>query len=105
MNAKLLLLVALFCFLLLAEAPVPAGEEKDKETTKVEGSVVVPKDLPSFKGRLLEIRLYKSDPRLADASADLVEKVEVKDFEHKQDRETKKAFTIGAKGKLEPKMG
>ena len=62
--------------------------------TTVEGKFVVPADLASFAGRTVEIRLYKFDPRLADASAELVEKLEIKDFAHAQGQETKKAFTM-----------
>jgi hypothetical protein len=74
-------------------------------STKVEGAFVIPKELASFEGRVVEIRLYKHDPRLADAPANLVEKVEIKDFAHTEGKETKKDFVIGAKGVLEPKMG
>lgn len=78
---------------------------QDRPSTKVEGTFVIPKEVASFNGRLVEIRLYKHDPRIADKAADLVEKVEFKDFGHVQGKETKKDFTIGAKGTLEPAMG
>jgi hypothetical protein len=80
-----------------------AAVSQEKASTKVQGTLVVPKDLASFAGRLLEIRLYKYDPRLADRAADLVEKVEIKDFAHTEGTETKKTFVIGAKGEIEPK--
>jgi hypothetical protein len=54
---------------------------------------------------VLEIRLYKHNPRIADRPADLVEKVEVKDFAHTQGKETTREFVIGAKENLEPKLG
>ena len=54
---------------------------------------------------MLEVRLYKHDPRIADKPADLVEKVEIKDLAHSQGRETTKEFVIGAKDNLEPKLG
>jgi RNA polymerase sigma factor (sigma-70 family) len=85
------------------EKPAPAEEKK--ETAHVEGTVVIPKEVASFEGRVLEVRLYKHDPRLADQPADLVEKVEVKDFAHTQGKETTREFVIGAKDNLEPKLG
>ena len=88
---------ALFCVLLV----VPASFAEEKPTSKVEGTFNFPKDVASFNGRLLEIRLYKYDPRLADKPADLVEKIELKDFKHVNGTETKKAFVIGAKAELE----
>jgi hypothetical protein len=54
---------------------------------------------------VLEIRLDQHDPRIADQPADLVEKVEIKDFAHTQGKETTKEFVIGAKDNLEPKLG
>jgi hypothetical protein len=86
---------------LLLPAALPAGEKK---STRVEGTVVVPKEVPSFGKRLVEIRLYRYDPRIADKAADLVEKVELKGFDHTAGKETKKNFVIGAKGALEPGM-
>lgn len=80
-----------------------ADEPKDNKA-RVEASVVAPKELADIKGRVLELRLYKYDPRIADKAADLVEKVEVKDFEHSQGKETKKDIILGAKSDLEPKM-
>ena len=77
-----------------------AEDKKDDKTTKVTGVAIVPKDAASFDGRVLELRLYAYDPRIADKAADLVEKVEIKDFTHVEGKETKKEFTIGAKGEL-----
>jgi hypothetical protein len=79
--------------------------EEKPATCKVEGKVVVPKDIASFDGRLLEIRLYRFDPRLADVSADLVQKVEFKNFAHTTGKATEKEFVIGADAKLEPSKG
>lgn len=75
-------------------------EKKDENTTKVTGTVIVPKDAATFEGRVLELRLYSIDKRIADKAADLVEKVEVKNFSHENGKETKITFTIGAKGTL-----
>jgi len=67
----------------------------------VTGTVVVPKDVPSFEHRMVEIRLYKIHPLLADAPATLVDKVEIKDYSHTQGQETKTQFVIGGNEKLE----
>jgi hypothetical protein len=96
--------VAVVCWLGSASVVV-AVAGGGKTSTKVEGTLVVPKEMPSFTDRLVEIRLYKYDPQLADAAADLVELLEIKDFSHTQGQETRKGFTIGTKGTLEPKMG
>jgi hypothetical protein len=77
-----------------------ADDKKPDTSTKVTGTVVVPKELASFDGRVLELRLYAYDPRAAGKAADLVEKVEIKDFTHVTGKETKKEFMIGAKGEL-----
>ncbi|QJW95569.1 hypothetical protein [Frigoriglobus tundricola] len=80
-------------FMLTAAAP--ADDPKPDPSTKVTGTVVVPKEVASFDGRVVELRLYA---RVAGRAADLVEKVEIKDFTHVTGKETKKEFTIGAKG-------
>src|SRR5262245_14275877 len=80
----------------------PSVRADDKDATRVEGTFTVPKEVASFQGRVVEIRLYKYDPRIADQAADLVEKVEIKDFAHTQGQEKKKDFVIGANGKREP---
>jgi hypothetical protein len=86
---------------LLAILPAAAlTAADDAPTTKVEGTLIIPKDTASFKGRVVEVRLYEYDPRIADKAADLVEKVELKDFAHAQGTETKKEFVVGAKGVL-----
>lgn len=76
------------------------GDEKKDETTKVTGTVTVPKDVESFDRRTLELRLYEYDPRIADKAADLVELVEKKEFKHAKGMDTAEKFEIGAKGKL-----
>jgi hypothetical protein len=83
----------------LALAPTgPAAA--DDATTRVTGTAIVPKDVPSFEGRVLELRLYAIDKNSADKKADLIEKVEVKGFTHAAGKETKAEFVIGAKGEL-----
>jgi hypothetical protein len=88
-------------FVLVVASAVRA-DDKDDKTTKVTGTVIVPKDVPSFEGRVLELRLYTTDKNSAGKAADLVELVEIKDFTHLEGKETKKEFTIGAKGELKP---
>lgn len=75
-------------------------KEAEMGKTKVTGLLVVPKEMASFEGRVVEIQLFK----IADKAADLVEKVELQDFSHKQGTETKKDFVIGAKARLEKEM-
>jgi hypothetical protein len=79
------------------------GADAGGEMAKVDVTCVVPKAVASFAGTL-ELRLYKIHPLLMDAPADLVEKVEVKDFSHTQGTETKKELVIGAKAKLDPTL-
>jgi hypothetical protein len=91
--------LALAAFAALALAVCArAGDTKDEPTTKVTGTLLVPKDVASFEGRVIELRLYSIDKRLADKAADLIEKVELKDVTHETGKETKKEFVIGAKG-------
>jgi len=75
-----------------------------EDTAKVTGTFILPKELESFDGRVVEIHLYKIHPLLADAPADLVEKIEIKDFVHTKGIETRKEFVVGSKAKLEKDM-
>jgi hypothetical protein len=94
-------LALLAAFLLLAPVLLSADPpKKDDKTTKVTGTFTVPKEQMSFDKLTLEIRLYEYDPKLADKGADLVEKVEVKDFKHAMGKETVEKFEIGAKGMM-----
>jgi hypothetical protein len=86
--------------LLLVGACLPAAEPE--ASTKVTGTVTVPKAVPAIAKQTLELRLYEYDPRLADAPATLIEKVEVPDFTHKAEADTVQKFTIGEKGQLKP---
>ncbi len=90
--------------LLAVAGPGPKDEKESQDTAKVTGTLIVPKDLASFEGRVVELHLFKIHPLLADTAADLVEKVEVNDFSHTKGTETKKEFVIGAKAKLERDM-
>lgn len=90
---------------LASALPRPAAAADDvieDDTARVTGTLVLPADLDSFAGRCLEIRLYKIHPLLADAPADLVDLVEMKDFGHEQGTETRQAFEIGGRAALEP---
>jgi hypothetical protein len=88
--------------LLLVLAPFCAAAE---DTAEVKITATVPADTASFTGRVLEVRLYRYDPRLADRMADLVEKVEVKGFAHSKGKATVKELALGRKEKLDAKMG
>ena len=90
------LLVAVFALPLFAADP----PKKDDKTTRVTGTFTVPKEQASFEKLTLEIRLYEYDPKVADKGADLVEKVEVKDFKHEKGKETVEKFEVGAKGMI-----
>jgi hypothetical protein len=98
-------LVVLGLSLMISVVIVSTGnsqeKKEDKDTAKVTGTLVLPKELDSFDGRVVEILLFKIHPLLADAPADQVEKVEVEDFAHTKGTETKKEFVIGAKAELE----
>ncbi len=97
MFARLAVLVVLA----LAFTTSAPAEEKNDNTTKVMGTVIIPKEVASFDNRVVELRLYSINKNLADKGADLVEKVELKEFSHTTGKETKKEFTIGAAGKLD----
>jgi hypothetical protein len=99
-TVLLLALLALPLLALAADAP-PAATKAAPATTRVEGTFVVPKELAAFAGRVGEIRLYKTDPRVADRAATLVEMVTLPDVGHTQGTETSKPFTIGASGTLD----
>lgn len=79
-------------------------ERESQNTAKVTGTFVLAKDLESFDGRVVEIHLYKIHPLIADKAADLVEKLEIKDFGHVKGTESEKEFVIGAKARLEKDM-
>ena len=86
-------------------ADVEPAEKLDPKSSAVRGTATVPADAESFTGRVLEIRLYKHDPRIADKAADLVEVVTVKDFAHTKGKATAKPFTLGKKEKPEGGRG
>jgi hypothetical protein len=95
--------VAVISSLVALPALSEDGKEK-QESAKVTGTFVLPKELDSFAGRTVEIRLYKIHPLIADKAADLVELVELKDFGHTTGTESKKEFVVGAKAKLDQEL-
>jgi len=104
MRTLVMLSLSLMVSVVIVSTATSQEGKEAKNTAKVTGTFVLPKELESFDGRVAEIRLYKIHPQLADAPADLVEKVELKDFAHTKGTETKKEFVIGAKAKLEKDM-
>ncbi|AMV30387.1 hypothetical protein VT84_38700 [Gemmata sp. SH-PL17] len=68
-------------------------------TTKLTSVMFGPKDVASFDRCVWGLRLC-SFKRIAGEAADLVERVEVRDFTHGTDRGTKKEFIPGAKGEF-----
>ena len=101
MRTLVILSLYLMVSVLVVSTANSQEKKEDKDTAKVTGTLVLPKELDSFDGRVVEILLFKIHPLLADAPADQVEKVELKDFAHTKGTETKKEFVIGAKAKLE----
>lgn len=93
--------LAAFAVIAFALAASAQAEDKKDDTTKVTGTVIIPKEAASFEGRVVELRLYGINKNVADKKADLIEKVELKDFSHVTGNETKKEFAIGATGKLD----
>jgi hypothetical protein len=93
---RLTVLLALLLLLGVAFA-----EDKKDPTAEVKVKIVVPKTLESFKGRKLEVLLFKYDPLIADKAADLVDSFEDKTFAHTQGTDTVKELSLGGKAKLE----
>ena len=57
---------------LFAVAVPPVVGADDKGTTRVTGTVIVPKEVPSFDNRVVELRLYSVNKNIADKGADPV---------------------------------
>ena len=79
-----------------------AAEKPD--SAKVTGTVVTPKTVKDYAAFTLEVRLYEYHPFIADKPADLVAKLNLKNYGHKAGKETKTQFTIGEDGKIKPGM-
>ena len=67
------------------------------------GTVIAPKAVKDITGLTLELRLYEYDPLLADAPADLVAKLRVKNLAHKEGKETKTKFTLAEGASIQPR--
>jgi hypothetical protein len=78
-------------------------EKKDDTSTKITGTFTVPATHPTANKVVLQVLLFEFDPLLADVSATLVDKIELKDFTHEKGKETVKKFELGAKGTLNEK--
>ena len=92
-------------FLLFIPGFAQAGEDDADNSTKVTATVKLPAELASFAESTLELRLYEFDPRLADAAANLVEKIEEVGFSHTSGTATERKIEIGAKGELKRGRG
>lgn len=88
-------------FVIASALPVFAA---DGDSAKITGTIAAPKALKSFDKLTLEVRLYEYDPGIADKAADLVDKLEVKDFSHAEGKETVETIELGAKAKIKPGM-
>lgn len=86
---------------LMVTLVIPAGRLLADDSALVTGAVVLPADLDSFAGRVVEIRLYKIHPLLADAPADLVDLLELPDVAHDRGGETRTPFRLGDRATLE----
>ena len=86
--------------LVLLASALPAFAADD--SAKVTGTITAPKSLKSFDKLVLEVRIYEYDPRIADKAADLVDKLEVKDFSHTEGQDTIEKIELGAKAKIKP---
>lgn len=86
----------------VAENRPPALKDK-ANSTKVTGTVITPKVVKDIAGLMLELRLYEYDPFLADAAADLVGKLRVKNLAHKKGKETKTQFILAEDGSIQPR--
>jgi len=73
-------------------------------SAKVTGAVITSKTVKNYSGLTLELRLYEYHPFIADKPADLVAKLNLKNYAHKAGKETKPRFTIGEDGKIKPGM-
>ena len=98
--------VLLMCLLALIFCSPAVATAAEDDSTEVTGTLILPPTVASFKGSIVEIRLYEYHPFIADKAATLVDKLQIKDFHHTQGKETKREFSIGKKPpkKVDPKM-
>ena len=103
MSTKRLIVLPCLLFILIAMACLPtavAGEEQEKEDvppTRVQVTVEIPSELPSFDDTALVAILFEFDPRIADKPADEVDRVVVRHLGHQQGIEQTLRFAIGGK--------
>jgi len=64
------------------------------------GTVVTPKTVKDYAALTLEVRLYEYHPFIADKPADLVAKLNLKDYAHKAGKETKTQVKVGEAGTI-----
>jgi hypothetical protein len=88
-NIRLSVAVVLLC--------CASAVAADLVSTEVAGTMVIPADVASIKGSVVDIRLYEFHPMIADKAATLVDQVQLKNFAHTKGKETKTAFSIGQK--------
>ena len=67
----------------------------------VRGVMTIPKEIRSFAGHALEIKLWEYDPFLADVSAKLVDEFVLEKYSHRSDKTIKTKFSVGSQ--LEPR--
>ena len=87
----------LACTLYVAFSAVAAEKPN---STKVTGTVVTSKTVKDYAALTLELRLYEYHPFIADKPADLVAKLNLKDYAHKAGKETKTQFKVGEAGTI-----
>lgn len=63
----------------------------------VRGVLSIPATVGSFKDHALEVMLWEYDPRLADASANLVDTFTLEKYSHDAGKTTETPFTVGMK--------
>ncbi|MGA0846185.1 MAG: hypothetical protein ACO3RV_06545 [Luteolibacter sp.] len=89
-----------------AESPQAGNRvaEEKAEKAMVSGTLVIPAELEAFEDRRLEIRLYRIHRFLADAPADLVDRVEIQPIAHVAGQESCQKFEIGGSVPLDEEM-
>ncbi len=71
------------------------NEESRHAHSLVSGQMIIPADLPSIDRAVLDLRLYKYHPFMADQRAELVDWVQSPAFVHQQGERTERPFQIG----------
>jgi hypothetical protein len=79
-----------------------AGVAAEEKPAGVDGLFVILADDKSIEDVTLLVRLYEFDPRLADAPATLVDKLEIAKVKHTKGEKTEVNFAIGGKVEIKP---